>query len=50
MNKKPDVRNASFEITVMSQWGADGEYIHLLDEVPDDFGKVREFWTDRRMG
>ena len=50
INKMPDVLKASFEITIMSQWGADGEYIHLLDEVPDDFGNVKEFWTERRMG
>lgn len=48
VNKNPNFKNASFEITVMSQWGADGEYIHLINEVPDNFGKSKEFWTDRR--
>ena len=43
-----DVERASFKITVLSQWGADGEYIHLLDEVPESYGNVKEFWTERR--
>jgi hypothetical protein len=48
VKKEPNIINASFEITVVSQWGFDGEYIHLIDEVPDSYGKIREFWTDRR--
>lgn len=48
VKKEPKVINASFEITVVSQWGADGEYIHLIDEVPDSYGTIKEFWTDRR--
>ncbi|NER35601.1 MAG: hypothetical protein F6J93_16680 [Oscillatoria sp. SIO1A7] len=47
LSKEPDVKNASFKITVLSQWGFDGEYIHLLDEVPDNYGNVKEFWTER---
>lgn len=48
ISKEPDVKNASFKITVLSQWGSDGEYIHLLDEVPEDYGNVKEFWTERK--
>jgi len=49
VKKEPNIINSSFEITVVSQWGADGEYIHLMNEVPDSYGKIREFWTDRRI-
>ncbi len=49
VNKSKNVKNATFEITVVSQWGADGEYIHLIDEVPDSYGKIKEFWTDRKI-
>ena len=48
IGKDPNVRNATFEVTVISQWGADGEYIHLLNEVPACYGEAEEFWTDRR--
>ena len=37
-----------WQVTVMSQWGADGEYFHLLDAVPETYGKSTSFWTDRR--
>lgn len=45
---EPEIATASWKITVMSQWGADGEYIHPIDEVPIILGKPVEFWTDRR--
>ena len=32
---------------VMSQWGADGEYLHLWDRVSPWLGEPTEFWTDR---
>ncbi len=44
---QPNVRAATIEITVMSQWGADGEYLHRADYVPDLLGKPAEYWTDR---
>ena len=34
----PNVREAQWEITVLSQWGADGEYFHLIDDVNPRFG------------
>ena len=49
VNKERDLINASFEITVISQWGADGEYIHLIHDVPPALGIPQEFWTDRRL-
>jgi len=36
-------------LTVVSKWGADGEYIHGADKTPWIFsGKPAEYWTDRR--
>ena len=35
------------EITVLSQWGADGEYFHHIDDVNPNLGEPSEFWTDR---
>jgi hypothetical protein len=35
-------------LTVVSKWGADGEYIHGLTKLPGFLGKPTEFWTDRR--
>ncbi|MDZ7957063.1 MAG: hypothetical protein RMY34_04005 [Aulosira sp. DedQUE10] len=48
-NKESDIRNAMFKITILSQWGFDGEYLHLLEEVPYQYGKNYEFWTDRKL-
>lgn len=36
------------EILVMSQWGANGEYFHRIDDVYPMLGNPREYWTDRR--
>lgn len=45
----PNIETASFRTRVMSQWGADGEYIHKIDEVPEElYGVPSEFWTDRK--
>lgn len=41
-------RNLKRKITVMSKWGADGEYIHPIDHVPEAYGKGIEYWTDRK--
>jgi hypothetical protein len=35
-------------ITVLSQWGYDGEYWHPVDQVPDLYGNAVEYWTDRK--
>ncbi len=44
----PKVGTASWEIKVMSKWGADGEYIHLLEDVPEIYGEPSSYWTERR--
>ena len=45
---KPEIQTASWKITVISQWGAMGEYFHLIDDVPELLGEPMEYWTDRR--
>jgi len=35
-------------ITILSKWGKEGEYIHPADHVPERYGELTEFWTDRR--
>jgi len=35
-------------VKVLSQWGAHGEFVHLVDQVPDVYGRSVEYWTDRR--
>jgi hypothetical protein len=48
VRKEANVLNASWDVEVMSQWGADGEYIHPLDHVPALLGVPFQFWTDRK--
>lgn len=44
---RPDVRSARWDITVLSRWGHDGEYLHRIDDVSPYMGEPREYWTDR---
>lgn len=44
-----DLSLGSREVNVLSKWGADGEYIHRIDDVPLLLGVPAEFWTARRM-
>jgi len=34
---------------VLSQWGYIGEFSHRIDEIPLEYGKKFEFWTNRRV-
>ena len=43
----PNIKDANFEISVLSQWGATGEYIHRIDDVTPILGHFSEFWTER---
>lgn len=45
---EPLVATASWKVTVVSQWGADGEYVHPMEDVPELLGTPVEYWTDRR--
>jgi hypothetical protein len=46
---EPEIANASWNIMVMSQWGADGEYFHFVNDVPKLLGEPNQYWTDRRL-
>ena len=35
-------------LTVLSKWGADGEYMHGLTKLPLLLGQPAQYWTDRR--
>ena len=48
---RKNVVNAGAEgewLTVLSKWGADGEYIHGALKLPGLLGTPAEYWTDRR--
>jgi hypothetical protein len=34
---------------LLSQWGADGEYLHGLRDVPYLYGRPTQFYTDRKQ-
>ena len=38
----------SRKITVLSQWGFHGEYLHDINDVDPEYGTRKEFWTDRK--
>jgi hypothetical protein len=42
------IENAQRRITVLSKWGADGEYVHALDDVPELYGGHVVFHTERK--
>ncbi len=48
LERKANVADASWEVTVLSQWGGEGEFVHSLDDVPSAYGRPIEYWTDRR--
>jgi len=48
LEARADVRMASTELTVLSKWGADGEYLHRELDVPPDYGTTTEYWTERK--
>jgi len=35
-------------LTVVSKWGADGEYVHQATKLPSLLGRPAQYWTDRR--
>ena len=44
---KVNATKATWEVLVLSQWGGDGEYFHLDDDVNPTLGRPAEYWTDR---
>jgi hypothetical protein len=43
-----DLQQATRRIFVLSKWGALGEYLHQLDDVPELLGTPAEYWSDRK--
>ena len=43
-----DPAGAEDPLTVLSKWGADGEYVHALTRLPALLGTPVEYWTGRR--
>ncbi len=35
-------------VTVLSKWGGHGEYVHSVNDVPEEFGEEKEYWTERK--
>ena len=44
---RTNLRDATWEVFVISQWGGDGEYFHRVDDVHPRLGEPTEYWTDR---
>ncbi len=44
----PDVENARWRTTVLSQWGSNGEYLHDPNDVNELLGRPYKFYTERR--
>jgi hypothetical protein len=43
-----DLREATRHITILSQWGAAGEYFHQANDVSPYLGTPAEYWSDRK--
>ena len=43
-----DIRSGDISVSVLSQWGADGEYFHEVKDVNVRLGSPAEYWTDRK--
>jgi hypothetical protein len=48
VSHEADVANAGWNTTVLSQWGADGEYLHDHRDVNQKLGKPDKFYSERR--
>ncbi len=42
-----NVTAGDWDVTILSQWGRDGEYFHRADDVNPLLGSPTEYWTDR---
>jgi len=45
----PSVESGGWLTTVLSQWGADGAWIHPESHVPTVLGQPSEYWSERRL-
>jgi hypothetical protein len=48
ISNEPDLASAHWKTTVLSQWGADGEYFHDLGDVNVSLGTPDGFYSERR--
>lgn len=48
VSHQPDVAAARWKTTVLSQWGADGEYIHDYEDVHQTLGRPDKFYSEKR--
>ena len=48
VEKRPVLETAEWDVRVLSQWGASGEYVHRLSDVPSLLGSPAEFWSERK--
>lgn len=46
---EPLVATASWMVSILSKWGAEGEYVHLQDHIPHYCGRPSEYWSERRQ-
>ncbi len=49
VSHEPDLANARWKTTVLSQWGADGEYIHEYGDVHQMLGRPDKFYSEKRQ-
>jgi len=47
LDKAANLRDSTWDVKVLSQWGRDGEYVHEINSLPTLLGEVLSFWTDR---
>lgn len=44
---KPNLREGTWEVQVLSQWGSTGEYFHRVDDLSPALGHFSGYWTER---
>ena len=49
VSHEPDVSNARWKTMVLSQWGADGEYLHDYGDVHEMLGRPDKFYSEKRV-
>jgi len=46
--KRGDIEKADWNIQVLSKWGLYGEYLHDEGDVPNHFGNLRIYYSERK--
>ena len=47
LEKQPDIKAGKMHLRILSQWGADGEFIHFEDDIHEYLGTPSDYWTER---